>query len=140
MRFLGSQSNALPWAICYSDGVSTLIDRLYRPIISAPGRYPRWSLELATAEPADGPRLYGAKPIHTFFKADAQPTLDPVVRARLRTLINGCGVLRDELRRRNRMQMAPIEPTPSKRVENLDLIRATFGKPLTYNEMGEAAE
>ena len=31
---------------------------------------------------------------------------------------------------------APID----KRVENLDLISKTFGEPLTYNEMGEAAE
>jgi hypothetical protein len=87
--------------------------------------------------------MYGATIVHKLYHEHAQPTLDPAIRVRLRSLINSSKVLRDTLRSRALVQSqapAPIEPTPSKRVENLDLIRATFGKSLTYNEMGEAAE
>jgi hypothetical protein len=121
------RSNRLPFGVVHdSEGnVSTFVDRLFRPIICAPGKWPRCKMELATV--CDGAPLYGAKFLTTFFRADGQPSADPAVRQRLRELVNGCGVLRAELRRRAEMT-SDHEPLPTKAREHADLVSQVFGE------------
>jgi hypothetical protein len=115
--------NLLPYAVVFDAeaGVSTFIDRLFRPIICVPGKWPRAKMELATV--ADGPPLYGAKLFYQFFGEHAQPTADPIVRRRLRSLIDGCSVLKAELRRRSDAMTRDDAP-PAR--SHADLIRHTF--------------
>jgi hypothetical protein len=130
--FKASQSNALPWAVYWDadSRTSTIADRCYRPIVTAPGKYPKWDAALATAAPIDAKPLYGATPLTTFYRADhaSAPFADPIVRRRLRHLIEGCMALRNELRKRERMQRetAAEDAKPEKARSHADLIRHTF--------------
>jgi hypothetical protein len=124
------RSNLLPFGVSYDSETrtSTIIDRLYRPIITCAGKFPRCDLALATV--ADGAPLYGVKPIATFFRVDGAPHADPAVRRRLRELVNGCGVLRDELRKRARMENADPPPQPTATQAHAELIAHTFGEAI----------
>jgi hypothetical protein len=124
----GRHSNLLPYIVTFDAeaNVSTICDRLFRPIICAPGKWPRCKMELATV--ADGPPLYGAKPVTAFYGEFAQPNYDPVVRRRIRTLVNEYAVLRAELRRRAAAIDAADDPPPAKARESADLIRHTFAE------------
>jgi hypothetical protein len=122
--FRTGQTNLLPFGVAYDreTNVSTLYDRLYRPIISCHGKWPRCDLALATV--CNDPPLYGVEPIATFFRADAQPVCDPAVRKRLRSLIDTCAVLKSELRRR--ALIASDAPPPTQAQQHADLISQTF--------------
>jgi hypothetical protein len=122
----GRYNNMLPYAVTFDAeaGVSTIIDRLYRPIIVAPGKWPRCKMELATV--ADGPPHYGAKLLFQFFGEFSQPSADPIVRKRLLALVNEYAVLRAELRRRAVEKDAADDPPPAKVRSHADLVHATF--------------
>jgi hypothetical protein len=127
--FRVGRSNLLPFAVCFDkeSRTSTIIDRLYRPLVCCAGKWPRCDLSLATV--AKGPALYGAEMLHQFFGEHAQPAADPVVRRRLRALVGGCSVLRDELRRRSdAVDADPDEPPPTQAAAHADLIRHTFSE------------
>jgi hypothetical protein len=123
--FKNGRANLLPYAVVHEDGVSVFIDRLYRPIIVVPGKWPRCDLSLAAA--CDGPPTYGAKLAHTFYGEHAQPARDPIVRRRLRSLVNSCSVLKDELRCRA-LITSDDGPPPVKARSHADLIRHTFSE------------
>jgi hypothetical protein len=72
--------------------------------------------------------MFGAKLLTQFYGDHTQPTRDPAVRKRLRSLVEGCSVLRAELRRRSDAMDAADEPPPEKAREGADLIRHTFGE------------
>jgi hypothetical protein len=124
--FKNGRANLLPYAVVHEDGVSVFIDRLYRPIIVVPGKWPRCDLSLAAV--CDGPPMYGAKLAHTFYGEHAQPARDPIVRRRLRSLVNSCSVLKSELRRLSDTMDAAAEPPPEKARSQADLIRHTFSE------------
>jgi hypothetical protein len=124
--FRTGKSNLLPFGVVIEGDASTFVDRLFRPIVCCPGKWPRCVLTLAV--PCDGPAMYGAKLAHTFYHEHAQPTRDPAVRRRLRSLVESCGVMKTEIRRRALMASAAAEPAPEKVREGADLIRHTFGE------------
>ena len=120
------QSNLLPYAVVYDAeaGVSTFIDRLFRPIICAPGKWPRCKMELAAV--CDWAPLYGAKLLHTFFREHSKPAADPIVRRSLRELVNSCSAMKAELRLRAEAMGSGDEQPPTKAREHADLIAHTF--------------
>lgn len=121
--FNRGSGNLLPFGVVIDGDVSVFVDRLYRPIIVCPGKWPRCDLSLATV--ADGPAMYGRKLAHRFYHEHSQPVADPAVRVRLKSLVDSCAVLRAELRRR--ALMAQSDPPPDMAREGADLIRHTFG-------------
>ena len=82
----GPVSNCLPFGVHFNPetNVSTLYDRLYRQLVCIPGKWPGCDLALAVPCDIDAPRLYGVKPIATFYREGCQVVVDPPVRARLR--------------------------------------------------------
>jgi hypothetical protein len=125
--FRTGKSNLLPFGGVIDGDASTFIDRLFRPIVCCPGKWPR--CDLALAVPCDGPAMYGAKLAHTFYHEHAQPSADPVVRRRIRGLVESCLVLKSELRRRALMASEIADGAPPENArEGADLIRHTFGE------------
>jgi len=130
---MAGKSNLLPFAVAYDPGskTSTILDRLYRPIVVLPGRFPRCDYSLAIV-PEDAKPLYGVEPQHKLYRDDGNAAVcDPVARKRLRSLIECCGILKAELRRRERMQHATSTttpaPTPTKAAVHADLVASVFG-------------
>ncbi len=125
--FRNGRSNLLPFGVVIDGDVSVFVDRVYRPIIAVPGKWPRCQMELASV--CDGPAMFGAKLAHTFFHEHARPGADPAVRQRIRSLVNSCATLKAELRRRSDAMDAPAdEPPPEKARTHADLIRHTFSE------------
>lgn len=128
----GPASNLLPYGVAFDaeSKTSTIYDRLFRPIVCVPGKWPRCDMALAVPCDIDAERLYGGNPIATFFRDDAQPAVDPPVRARLRKLIASCSALRDELHRRALIAShdTTLQPPPAKVRTHADLIRRTFAE------------
>ena len=114
------------------------VERLWRGLVRIRGRFPRCAWETATTYDLTEPRLFGIANPTLFYRADNNAyRCDAAVRGRLAELFRKCPQLYRECERRS---MASAAAPIGKRVENLDLISKTFGEPLTYNEMGEAAE
>jgi len=130
MMFRIGQTNLLPFGVAFDaeSKTSTIYDRLYRPLVACAGKFPRCDLSLAVPCDIDAPRLYGAKPIHQFFREDCQPAVDPPVRARLRKLIASCSALRDELHRRALIQSHDAtQPEPKRARSHAHLVNQVFG-------------
>jgi hypothetical protein len=130
--------NATPFGVEYdpTTGTSVIYDRLWRGLVRIRGRFPRCQWETATACDLSEPQLFGIANPTLFYRADSNSyRCDAAVRGRLAELFRKCPALYRECERRH----AAAAPPPS-RGEVADLIEATFGEPLTYNEMGEAAE
>ena len=70
--------------------------------------------------------LYGAKLLHTFFREHSKPAADPIVRRRLRELVNSCSAMKAELRLRAEAMGSGDEQPPTKAREHADLIAHTF--------------
>jgi hypothetical protein len=123
------QANMLPFGVAFDaeSKTSTIFDRLFRPIITCAGKFPRCDLSLAVPCDIDAERLYGVKPIHQFFRDDAQPHCDPAVRRRIRGLVNSCAVLKAELKRRADAMTSDDTPPPEKARTHADLVNAVFG-------------
>jgi hypothetical protein len=126
--FRTGKSNLLPFAVVFDSdsNSSTVIDRCYRPIIAAPGKWPGCTMELATV--CDGAPMFGAKLCAQFYAEHAQPARDPAVRRRIRALVNGCAALKAELRRRSDAMDAADEPPHDKVRSHADLIHHTFSE------------
>jgi hypothetical protein len=124
--FRTGKSNLLPFGVVVEGDVSTFVDRCWRPICAAPGKWP--GCDLALAVPCDGPPMYGSKLATRFYGEHARPAADPAVRRRLQSLVESCGVMKSELRRRALMASAADEqPPPEKAATHADLVSAVFG-------------
>jgi hypothetical protein len=80
--------NLLPHVVIFDSesNTSTLHDRLFRPIVTLPGRWPKCDRSQAVA--VDGPPTYNAKPCYKFYDGQINsPRCDPLVRNRLRALV-----------------------------------------------------
>jgi hypothetical protein len=117
-----SKTNQLPFGVHYDaeSDTSTIYDRLYKPIVVLPKKWPRCDRGAAVA--CDGPPLYGVKPIHTFYRPDDgnAAVCDPIVRKRLRSLVEGMPALKAELRRR------AATPARTQTASHADLVSLTF--------------
>jgi hypothetical protein len=122
------RSNLLPYGVVFDAeaNASTIVDRLFRPIVCCPGKWPKCKMELATV--SDAPAMFGAKLLHQFFREHAQPSADPAVRRRIRTLVNSSTAMKAELRRRGEAIDTDDGPPPTKARSHADLIHHTFGE------------
>jgi len=135
------KTNQLPMGVAWDaeTNTSTIFDRLYRPVVTLPQKWPR--CDHSQAQPCDGPPMYGVKPIAMFMRPDdINATIAcPATRQRLRSLIAGMPALRLELRRRQvaaeEAEAIAMALQPSKRAEGLELISKTF--PLTSNVIAQ---
>lgn len=108
-------NNATPFGVHVESGRSIIFDRLYRPLVAIPGRWPRVKHGEAVACDPDDPRLYGIADPTLFYRPDDvnAPRCCPVVRRRLAELVRSMPALREEIDRRSNAG---------------DLITMTFGK------------
>jgi hypothetical protein len=83
-------------------------------------------MELAAPCDIDDARCYGDGATY-FYRDDNAPRCDPIVRRRIRSLVNSCTALRSELHRRALIQSRD-EPPPEKARSHADLIRHTFSE------------
>jgi hypothetical protein len=122
-------ANATPYVAVFNkaSNETTIADRLFRPLVTIPGRYPRCDYQRATVCPPDAERLYGAAGTTILYHNDNGPVADPVVRQRLRTLLVACPVLAAEIERRS-AEKESAKPAPQ---SHADLIAATFGERAT---------
>jgi hypothetical protein len=125
----GPTTNLLPFGVAYdkASNASVIFDRLFRPIVECPGKWPKCDLALAVPCDRDAPRLYGVKAIATFFGEHSQPQCDPPVRARIRALVAGCAALSAELRQRALIQ-SHEDAAPTAAREHASLIAKTFSE------------
>jgi hypothetical protein len=97
---------------------STIFDRCFRPIIRAPGRWPRIDRNAAVACDPLETRCYRGE--RTFFyHGDHARICDPVVRQRLAQLSREIPALGKEVARRTNQAAAASKP--------VELISMTFG-------------
>jgi len=120
-------SNLQPFLVVFDPTLkmSTVGSRLYEPLVTVRGRFPKCGWGNAVVCPPNAPRMYGAKDVTYLHNGDSDaPRCDPAVRMRLADLLAACPVLREEIKRRSKSAEA---------AQPLDLVTRTFGKTLTSN-------
>jgi hypothetical protein len=100
--------NAQPYCVVFDkEAKETIIgDRLFRPLVKLPGRYPRCNYGAAVECDADAPRLYGLPNTSFLYHDDSAPVADPAVRVRLADLLAKCPVLAALIYRRREEEEA----------------------------------
>jgi hypothetical protein len=100
--------NGLPYGHVFDKATrtTTIFDRLYRPLVKVPGRFPRCGFAAAVESGDDEPRIYGAAGTSFFYGDDNAPVADPIVRRRLADLLADCPVLKALIYRRREEEEA----------------------------------
>jgi hypothetical protein len=88
--------NGLPYVVVFDKASKETIigDRLFRPLVRVPGRYPHCGFAAAVECEPDAPRLYGAVNTSFLYHDDNAPVADPIVRRRLADLLADCPALK----------------------------------------------
>jgi hypothetical protein len=103
-----SGRNAQPYGYTFDKETrtTTFFDRLFRPLVRVPGRYPHCGFAAAVECGDDEPRLYGAPNTSFLYGDDSAPVADPIVRVRLADLLVNCPVLDAVIYRRREAEEA----------------------------------
>jgi hypothetical protein len=103
---------------------TTIFDRLWRPLVRVPGRFPNCGFAAAVACGDDEPRLYGVAGTSFLYHDDRAPVADPIVRVRLADLLENCPVLKEQVYRRREADEAAMLA----RLTHSQLVRHVFGE------------
>jgi hypothetical protein len=100
--------NAQPYCVVFdkANNESIIGDRLFRPLVRVPGRFPRCGFAAAVECEPDAPKLYGAANTSFLYHDDNAPIADPIVRRRLADLLTNCPVLAALIYRRREAEEA----------------------------------
>jgi hypothetical protein len=95
---------------------TTYGDRLFRPLVTVPGRHGRCDYQAAVACDPDAPRLYGAENTTLLYRDDNAPRCCPATRVRLADLLSRCPILAAQIYRRREAEEAARSPSLVERV------------------------
>jgi hypothetical protein len=97
-------NNASPYGVHVDaeTGTSIIFDRLFRPLVSIPGKWPRVNYSAAVACDPE-PKMYGVANSYFYRPDDVNaPRCCPVVRKRLAELVRSIPALQEEIQRRTK--------------------------------------